>query len=266
MPQKSPRALPLEASEEAELADACASFKSVGEVAIAACVEAVFADPGFGELFGCVGNSDKWLGGTVTGSVLATLEDFLHDFDTWLQPPLYTRLIELMLGETTALFIAAVTMQLKAVREEDLKALRRDASKLKKFFSGKVSEQRAAAQCQPLEDIADFLASDSVESFVLSYTTLLESAPGISPVILSNLLTARVASDEDMTKADAKEVMEACRQVFSDRKQPTGGASGQAGWGGVWAGALKGRAALLPGSRDAAFLAALNAARRRPDT
>lgn len=266
MPQRSPRTLPLEAAGEADLANACASFEGVGEVAIAACVEAVFADPGFGELFAVVGNSDKWLNGTVTGSVLATIEDFLHDFETWLQPPLYIRLVELMLGETTAHFIAAVTMQLKAVREEDLKALRRDASKLKKFFSQLVSEERAEAQCQPLTDIVDFLASDSVESFVLSYTTLLESAPGISPVLLSNLLSARVATDEDMTKADAKEVMEACRQVFSARKQPAGGASGQATWGGVWAGALKGRATLLPGSRDAAFLAALNAARRRPDS
>lgn len=48
--------------------------------------------------------------------------------------------------------------------------------------------------------------ADSVESFVLSYTTLLTSAPGITPTLLANLINARATSDKHMTKADAREV------------------------------------------------------------
>ena len=93
---------------------------------------------------------------------------------------------------------------------------------------------------------------------MLSYTTLLETAPGISPVLLSNLLNARVASDEDMTKADAKEVMEACRNAFAGRKHQV-----MVGGGGGGGAVVR---SVQSGGRDAAaFLAALNAARRRPD-
>lgn len=249
---------------EADLKDACSSFLDIGDVALSSCVETVFGDPGFADLFGRVGFSDGWLSGTVTDSVLATLDDFMHDFETWLQPQLYRKLVDLLLGETTAHFVAAVTMQLRSVQERELKALRRDVAKIKSFFGGLVSSDRAALECQPLMDTIDFLASDSVESFTLSYSTLLETAPGISPVLLSNLLAARVASDEDMTKADAKEVMEACRQVFAGKKQPSSGSS--AGGAPVAKRKATTGSRALPGSRDAAFMAALNAARRRPDT
>ena len=46
----------------------------------------------------------------------------------------------------------------------------------------------------------------SVEAFVLSYTALLTSAPGVTPTLLANLVNARAASDRNMTKADAREV------------------------------------------------------------
>lgn len=34
---------------------------------------------------------DEWRAGTVTGSVLATLEDFLQDFERMVQPSFYRR-------------------------------------------------------------------------------------------------------------------------------------------------------------------------------
>ena len=63
-----------------------------------------------------------------------------------------------------------------------------------------------ARQCQPIADVCEFLTSDSIESFVLSYTTLLASAPGITPALLANLINARASSDRNMSKADAREV------------------------------------------------------------
>ena len=67
-----------------------------------------------------------------------------------------------------------------------------------------------ARECQPLTDVCEFLLADSVESFVLSYTALLTSAPGITPTLLANLINARVATDKNMTKADAREVGWVC--------------------------------------------------------
>ena len=56
--------------------------------------------------------------------------------------------------------------------------------------------------CQPLVDLKVLAASDSVEGFVLSYTSLLEQAPGITPALLERLITARA----DIARADVKEV------------------------------------------------------------
>ena len=65
---------------------------------------------------------------------------------------------------------------------------------------------QVARDCQPLTDICEFLTSDSVEAFVLSYTTLLTAASGVTPNLLAGLVSARVYTDKHMTKADAREV------------------------------------------------------------
>lgn len=189
-----------------EVHAACKAFPELGNAAVIGCAHVVFSDPGFGELFGRVACTDAWLTGTVTGSILATLDDFFQDFEQWLQRPLYMRMVERVMEECVSHFLAATLTQLRMVRNEDLTALRRDVTKLTAFFGAMLDEGITTVSCQPLADMCEFLNSDSVEAFVLSYTTLLESAPGITPVLLSNLLTARVASHQDMTKADAKEV------------------------------------------------------------
>ena len=63
--------------------------------------------------------------------------------------------------------------------------------------------------CQPLVDLKVLAASDSVEGFVLSYTSLLEQAPGITPALLERLITARA----DIARADVKEVRHRMRHL-----------------------------------------------------
>jgi hypothetical protein len=81
---------------------------------------------------------------------------------------------------------------------------------------------QVARECQPLIDVCEFVTADSIESFVLSYTALLTSAPSITPTLLANLINARATSDKNMTKADAREVLEHCREVFVDRQARSG--------------------------------------------
>ena len=57
--------------------------------------------------------------------------------------------------------------------------------------------------CQPLVDLKVLAASDSLDGFVLSYTSLLEGAPGITPALLERLVTAR----PDIARTDVKEVL-----------------------------------------------------------
>lgn len=65
---------------------------------------------------------------------------------------------------------------------------------------------QAAAACQLIEELTEFLGADSLDGFVLSYGSIVSLAPGITPTLLGGLLAARVAAGTEFSKADAKEV------------------------------------------------------------
>ncbi len=51
----------------------------------------VYSDPGFAELFGKLYCSEEWRSGVATGSIIATLEDFLGDYQRMVDPGFYRR-------------------------------------------------------------------------------------------------------------------------------------------------------------------------------
>lgn len=65
---------------------------------------------------------------------------------------------------------------------------------------------QAAAACQLMDELTEFLGADSLDGFVLSYGSMVSLAPGITPTLLGGLLAARVAAGTEFSKADAKEV------------------------------------------------------------
>ncbi|PSC69331.1 exocyst complex component Sec6 [Micractinium conductrix] len=249
-----------------DVEDACRGFLDLAKEGAAGCVATVFSDPAFADLFSRVACSEEWKRGELTGSVLATLEDFLQDFERMVQPAFYRRLAEALLEETVAHYVAGVLCFLRGVSEEDLAALQRDDARIRAFFTKYTKMDKVVRECQPLAELREFLGGDSVEAFVLSYTALLTSAPGISPTLLANLIGARAATDRHMTKADAREILEHCREVYADRQARAGGE--EAGGGAAQAAAAAQTAAQVKGgkaptAREVAFRAAVNAARRR---
>ena len=238
---------------------ACRGFLELAKEGVAACTAVVFADPAFAELFTRLYCSEEWRNGGVTASVLATLEDFLQDFERMVLPPFFRRCSKHASRGAAAGIMARVdglrgipclpgcprrcwktawhTMWRLCSLSCALYPRRRwqpfgvTTPAFSSFSLGTQNPTRcvpgskvcgqpdafkptlrplqAARECQPLADVCEFLTADSVESFVLSYTALLTSAPGITPTLLANLINARTASDKHMTKADAREV--SCR-------------------------------------------------------
>lgn len=70
------------------------------------------------------------------------------------------------------------------------------------FTCSLIAPLQVAMQCQALVDLKVLAASDSLEGFVLSYSTLLESAPGVTPALLERLVSAR----PDIARSNAREV------------------------------------------------------------
>jgi len=235
--------------DHASQVDLASRFEYVAKQAAEKCGQLVFMDPGFGELFSSLCDGEEWRKGIPTGSVLATLDDFLSDFRVWLNDHLLNILATSMLMECISYYLAALLSQLRMVDTDTLGILARDSESIREYFKRYLSQEVVDNECQVLSDMCHFLGSDSIDSFVLSYMALLEQAP-ITPALLLGVLNARVASQHDMTKADAKEVISACREAYNEartHKQRV----------------LTNKLGINPSIKNAAFTAAITCVRQR---
>ena len=85
-----------------------------------------------------------------------------------------SRLCEMSLEEGVAHFMAAVVTFTRAITEEGVQRLQSDRDQLVAFFSQHCKPERAVTLAAPLQDLKDVAAADSVDTFVLTYTTLLQ--------------------------------------------------------------------------------------------
>eukprot|EP00890_Picochlorum_soloecismus_P002571 jgi/Picsp_1/3314/NSC_06153-R1_exocyst complex component 3-like len=217
-----------------------------GEIA-KKCGSIVFLDPGFGELFPDLCSSEDWQAGLTIGSLLATLEDFSRDLRDWLSPSLFRLAALSMLIECVSHYMAAMLCQLRHIYDTTLQWLERDIHSVESFFKRILDEDEISKETRVLRELCDFITADSIESFVLAYSTLIDDVP-ITPLLLIGLLNARVATQHDMTKADAREVLTACRETFESKKSTAKHADKEATNSAI---------------KNTAYLAALSAVRQR---
>ncbi len=78
------------------------------------------------------------------------------------------------LEEGVAHFMAAVVTFTRAITEEGVQRLQSDRDQLVAFFSQHCKLERVVKLAAPLQDLKDVAAADSVDTFVLTYTTLLQ--------------------------------------------------------------------------------------------
>lgn len=200
-----------------QLVPSPAPFDCLAEDIAKKCGSIVFLDPGFGELFPDLCSSEDWQAGLSIGSILATLEDFSRDLKDWLVPSLFRLAAFAMLTECVSHYLAAMLCQLRHIYDATLYWLERDIHSIESFFKRMLEEDEVSKETRVLRELCDFITADSIESFVLAYSTLIEDVP-ITPLLLIGLLNARVATQHDMTKADAREVLAACREAFEGKK------------------------------------------------
>lgn len=109
----------------------------------------VFADPGFAELFTKLFVAPEWRSGALMGSVVATFQDFLQDFERMLEADFYRRLAEAFLEECVAYYLAAALTHMRTVNDDDLAGIRRDVGQLRTFFGGIIKADKVGAQRAP---------------------------------------------------------------------------------------------------------------------
>ena len=86
-------------------------------------------------------------------------------------------LCEMTLEEAVAHFMAAVLTFTRAITEEGVTALQTDHDQLVAFFQQHCKADRVVKLAAPLQNLKEVAAADSVDTFVLTYTTLLQVWP-----------------------------------------------------------------------------------------
>ena len=74
-----------------DIEDACRGFLDLAKAACAGVCGSIFSDPAFAELFHRMYCSDEWQRGDLTGTVLATLEDYLEEYEHYILPAFFKR-------------------------------------------------------------------------------------------------------------------------------------------------------------------------------
>ena len=84
------------------------------------------------------------------------------------------RLCEMTAEETVAQYMAAVLTFTRAITEEGVTTLQADHDQLVAFFQQHCKADKVVKLAAPLQHLKDVAAADSVDTFVLTYTTLLQ--------------------------------------------------------------------------------------------
>lgn len=84
------------------------------------------------------------------------------------------RLCEMTVEETVAQYMAAVLTFTRAITEEGVITLQTDHDQVVAFFQQHCKADKVVKLAAPLQHLKDVAAADSVDTFVLTYTTLLQ--------------------------------------------------------------------------------------------
>lgn len=86
----------------------------------------------------------------------------------------HSRLCEMTVEETVGHYMAAVLTFTRAITEEGVITLQTDHDQVVAFFQQHCKADKVVKLAAPLQHLKDVAAADSVDTFVLTYTTLLQ--------------------------------------------------------------------------------------------
>lgn len=81
--------IPLQGSLDIE--QQCRGFLDLSKTATAQLVTSIFADAAFAELFTKLCGTEEWRKGEITGSILATISDYLNDYERLIEASFFKR-------------------------------------------------------------------------------------------------------------------------------------------------------------------------------
>eukprot|EP00899_Mesostigma_viride_P002764 jgi/Mesvir1/12489/Mv08103-RA.2 len=193
-------------------------FLDVAKDALKVLCRAMFSDPGLAQLMSRFFESD-WYDGSVTATVLETLRDYFNDFTAFLEEDMFSQFAEFVLEQVTVDYASALLKQKQSIQDATVRRMEQDEAAFGLFFESYVARDVMERKMQPVNDLRELASSDSVESFVLSFNSILQNSPGANINYVSRVLALRM----DMSKADRNEVLEQCKEIYNSHLASTKG-------------------------------------------
>lgn len=178
----------------------------------------VFSDPGLDLFLRGLYVSPDWRAGATMGTILATINDYFADMQTFVDATFVKRLAEGLLEELVKrmlhTMVANVQSSSPAINTAFVHRLEADEVAVSQAFCAMpgLKPERVVKYLQQLQDLRELMSADSLESFVLCYSNMLEVV-SLPPEVLQKV----VAQRPDMSRSDAAEVISQCKEIYKQR-------------------------------------------------
>ncbi|XP_065864700.1 exocyst complex component SEC6 [Euphorbia lathyris] len=204
-------ALPHNYVEQVNFEDTCKGFLEVAKEAVHLTVRVIFEDPGVEELLAKLYHKE-WSEGQVTEYLVATFGDYFTDVKMYVEERSFRRFVEACLEETVVFYIDHLLTQKNYIKEETIERMRLDEEVIMDFFREYISVSKVETRVRILSDLRELASAESLDTFTLIYTNILEHQPDCPPDVVEKLVGLR----EGIPRKDAKEVVQECKEIYEN--------------------------------------------------
>ncbi|CAI0411360.1 unnamed protein product [Linum tenue] len=204
-------ALPQNYAEQVNFEDTCKGFLEVAKEAVHQTVKVIFEDPGVEELIVKLYQKD-WSEGQVTEYLVATFGDYFADVKMYIEERSFRRFVEACVEETVVVYVDHLMMQKNYIKEETIERMRLDEEVIMDFFREYVSVSKVENRVRIMSDLRELASAESLDTFTLVYTNILEHQPDCPPDVVEKIVALR----EGIPRKDAKEVVQECKEIYEN--------------------------------------------------
>ncbi|KAK4601561.1 hypothetical protein RGQ29_010924 [Quercus rubra] len=169
-------ALPQNYAEQVNFEDTCKGFLEFAKEAVHQTVRVIFEDPGVQELLVKL-YQKEWCEGQVTEYLVATFSDYFTDVKMYIEERSFRRFVEACLEETVIVYVDHLLIQRGYIKEETIERMRLDEEVLMDFFREYITVSKVENRVRILSDLRELASAESLDTFTLIYTNILEHQP-----------------------------------------------------------------------------------------
>ncbi|KAM5550837.1 hypothetical protein ABKV19_027273 [Rosa sericea] len=206
-------ALPQNYAQQVNFEDTCKGFLEVAKEAVHQTVSVIFEDPGVQDLLVKL-YQKEWSEGQVTEYLVATFGDYFTDVKMYIEERSFRRFVEACLEETVVVYVDHLLTQKNYIKEETIERMRLDEEVLMDFFREYLSVSKVESRVTILSDLRELASAESLDTFTLIYTNILEHQPDCPAEVVEKLVALR----EGIPRKDAKEVVQECKEIYENSR------------------------------------------------